>query len=207
MKLFGTFLIKNSYPSLGTIGTSKAPNSYLLAHSYSAPKFHSRHIHHSTNQILSPVTTPPNFHDHLRFASSNNLLLLLLFTTSSCVSCRTILPLLQSLVTSRTSQLADRFSALALAEVELDSPDRSNGAVADLGVEYGISSIPSLVGFGGRRAERVTERVVDTKMMGSREEMTIWLDKWMEKGDSWGTDTRSGSVGTEGLLGKLFGGN
>ncbi len=121
--------------------------------------------------------------------------------------CRTISPLLQSLVTSRTAQPADRFSALAFAEVELDSPDRSNGAVADLGVEYGISSIPSLVGFGGRRSERVTERIVDTKIMGSRGDMKAWLDEHMEKGDPSGTDRGSDSGGTGSILGKFFGGN
>lgn len=104
-------------------------------------------------------------------------------------------------------QPVDRFSALALAEVELDSPDRSNGAVADLGVEYGISSIPSLVGFGGRRAERVTERVVDTSMMANKERMKEWLNEWMEKGDPFGTSTKNGSGGTGGILGKFFGGN
>jgi hypothetical protein len=79
--------------------------------------------------------------------------------------------------------------------------------VSDLGVEYGISSIPSLVGFGGRRAERVTERVVDTKMMGNRERMAAWLDEWMEKGDPFGTDSVSSSGGMGGIIGRLFGGS
>lgn len=171
--------------------------------------FHLKHAHQQppSNEILSPVTTPPMFHDYLRLASSNNILLLLLFTTSSCVSCRAVSPLLQSLVTSRPSEPVDRFSALALAEVELDSPDRSNGAVADLGVEYGISSIPTLVGFGGRRAERVTERIVDMKMMGNREKMKAWVDDCMEKGDPFGSNSGNGSAGTPGILGRLFGGN
>jgi len=101
----------------------------------------------------------------------------------------------------------DRFSGLAIAEVALDSSDHSNGSVADLGMEYGISSIPSLVGFGGRRAERVTERVVDIQLMGDRERMKAWLDDWMEKGDPFGTDSGNASRRTAGLLGKLFGGN
>jgi thiol-disulfide isomerase/thioredoxin len=192
--------------SLIGVPLSKTAASPSLPHSYS--KLHLRDAQRDTsNEVLSPVTTPPIFHDHLRLASSNNILLLLLFTTSSCAPCRTISPALQSLVTSRTPQPIDRFSALTFAEVELDSPDRSNGAMADLGVEYGISSIPTLVGFGGRRAERVTERVADTKMMGSRECMKVWLDEWMEKGDPFGTDSGNGSSGIGGILGKLFGGN
>lgn len=90
------------------------------------------------------------------------------------------------------------------ADIELDSPDRSNGAVSDLGVEYGISSIPSLVGFGGRRAERVTERVVDTDMMESKKRMKEWLDEWMGKGDPFETDS-STRLGGGGIIGKLFG--
>jgi thiol-disulfide isomerase/thioredoxin len=188
------------------VPSSKTAASPTLTHSYS--KLHLRDAQRDTsNEVLSPVTTPPIFHDYLRLASSNNILLLLLFTTSSCAPCRAISPALQSLVTARTPQPIDRFSALTFAEVELDSPDRDNGAVADLGVDYGISSIPTLVGFGGRRAERVTERVVDTKMMGSRERMKAWLDECMEKGDPFGSDSVNGSAGIGGIIGKLFGGN
>jgi hypothetical protein len=209
MKLLTTLRPNRSSPLLSALRISKATTFCLFTHPH--PYSRSSHLRHAhlqpSNQILSPITTPPTFHDHLRLASSNNTLLLLLFTTSSCVACRTISPLVQSLVTSRSPQPADRFSALAFAEVELDSPDHSNGAVADLGVEYGISSIPGLVGFGGRRAERVTERIVDTKMMGNRVEMSAWLDEWMEKGDPFDTNTGSGSAGTGGMLGRLFGGN
>jgi hypothetical protein len=194
------------HPPLFALNLRKAVLPKTSRHSHS--KFYPRHAHSlPSNQVLSPITTPPALHDYLRLASSNNTLLLFLFTTSACVPCHTISPLLQSIVTARIPQPADRFSALALAEVELDSPDHSNGAVADLGIEYGISSIPSLVGFGGRRAERVTERVVDTTMLSSRERMKAWLDEWMEKGDPFAANLRNSSSGTKGILGKLFGGN
>ncbi len=184
---------------------TQSEKAYFPKQSHS--KFHSRQTHaRPCNQVLSPITTPPILHDYLRLASSNNILLLLLFTTSSCAPCRIISPLLEILITSRTPQPVDRFSSLALADVELDSPDHSNGIMADLGVEYGISSIPSLVGLGGRRAERVTEKLVDTKMMGDRESMKAWLDEWMEKGDPSGPNADNMSGVTGGILGKLFGG-
>ena len=72
--------------------------------------------------------------------------------------------------------------------------------MTDLGVEYAITSMPTLVGFGGRRAERITDRIVDTKMLADKERMQKWLDEVMHKGDPSGT---GGSGG--GLFGRLFG--
>jgi len=69
----------------------------------------------------------------------------------------------------------------------------------DLGVEYGISSLPTLVGFGGRRAERVTDRLVDWRMMADKTRMEGWVDEQMSKGDL------SGSAGSSGILAKIFG--
>jgi hypothetical protein len=86
-------------------------------------------------------------------------------------------------VNNRAPAPEDRFSALALAEVELDSPDTTNGNMMDLGVEWGISSIPTLVGFGGRRADRVTDRLYDVKVMSDKASIRDWIDIAMSKGD------------------------
>jgi hypothetical protein len=134
-----------------------------------------------TLYLSSSIRIPPTFHDYLRSCSASNTLLLTLFTTSACASCRTVTPLLTSLVRERTPSPVDRFTSIAFSEAELDSPDESNGRMTDIGIEYGVASIPTLVGFGGRRAERVTDRIVD-------------------KGDP--HDTGGGSGG--GLFGKLF---
>ena len=72
--------------------------------------------------------------------------------------------------------------------------------MTDIGIEYGITSMPTLVGFGGRRAERVTDRVVDTKMLADRDRMLAWVDMVMQKGDPDGSGGGSGG----GLFGKLF---
>ena len=98
----------------------------------------------------------------------------------------------------------DKFSALSLAEVELDSVDRSNGSMTDVGVEWGVTSMPTLIGFGGRRAERVTERLMDTKLMSDRARISEWVDEAMRKGDPYATGSGSGSGGG-GLLSRLFG--
>jgi thiol-disulfide isomerase/thioredoxin len=154
-----------------------------------------------SNRVYDPIRIPPTFHDYLRVASASNVLLLALFSTSACPSCRHITPLLTDLVNHRSPNPQDKFSALSFAEVELDSPDTSNGNMMDLGVEWGIMSMPTLIGFGGRRAERVTDRVTDTSFMKDQARMREWVDEVMRKGDPSGT---SGSTGG-GLIKSLFG--
>jgi len=72
--------------------------------------------------------------------------------------------------------------------------------MTDLGIEYGITSMPTLVGFGGRRAERVTDRVTDTKMLADKVRMAEWVDEVMQRGDPHGT----GGSGGGGLFSRLF---
>ncbi|KAJ9634329.1 uncharacterized protein PV06_00497 [Exophiala oligosperma] len=159
------------------------------------------------NRVFNPFRTPSQFHDSLRLCSANNTLLLALFTTSTCTPCRTITPLLTSLVETRPVDPADRYSALAFAEVELDSPDMSEGSMMGLGVEWGVTSMPTLIGFGGRRAERVTDRLTDTRMLGDGKRMAAWVDEQMRKGDPFGTSgVGSGGGAGGGLSGRIFGG-
>jgi hypothetical protein len=73
----------------------------------------------------------------------------------------------------------------------------------DLGVEFGISSMPTLVGFGGRRGERVTDRVSDTRLLADERGMGEWVDQEMKKGDSY--PSSGGSGGGMGLLRRIFG--
>jgi hypothetical protein len=164
-------------------------------------QFSSSRTSNLSNRVYDPIRIPPTFHDYLRVASASNVLLLALFSISACPSCRYITPLLTDLVNHRAPSSQDKFSALSFAEVELDSPDTSNGNMMDLGVEWGIMSMPTLIGFGGRRAERVTERVTDTSFMKDQARMREWVDEVMRKGDPSGT---SGSTGG-GLIKSLFG--
>jgi thiol-disulfide isomerase/thioredoxin len=158
------------------------------------------------NRVLDPFRTPPQFHDALRLCSGNDTLLLALFTTSSCAPCRVITPLLTSLVETRPASPDDSYSHLALAEVELDSPDQSNGTMMDLGVEYGVTSMPTLIGFGGRRAERVTDRLVDTRFMSNPQQMAAWVDEQMKRGDPFpGQKGGGGGGGGGGILSRIFG--
>ena len=165
-------------------------------HSFSTTPFRSQN-----NRVFTPFRTPPNFHDALRLVSANNTLMLTLFTTSACVPCRTITPLLSSLVETRPPSPDDKYSHLAFAELELDSPDDSNGKMLDLGVEYGVTSMPTLIGFGGRRAQRVTDRIVDTRMLSDERAMGKWIDEEMKKGDPFPSQGGGGG----GILSRIFG--
>ena len=62
--------------------------------------------------------------------------------------------------------------------------------------------MPTLIGFGGRRADRITERLADTKLMSDSASMGDWIDEAMRKGDPFATGNGGGKGG---LLSRLFG--
>ncbi|ETI22802.1 hypothetical protein G647_06878 [Cladophialophora carrionii CBS 160.54] len=186
--------------SVGRDIQAAARSSYPSRHTPFVQPFSTSPCLLQKNRIFTPFRTPPQFYDALRLISANNTLLLTLFTTSACTPCRTITPLLTSLIETRPPSPEDKYSHLAFAELELDSPDMSNGKMLDLGVQYAVTSMPTLIGFGGRRAERVTERIVDTRMLSNEGVMAKWIDEEMKKGDPF-----PGQTGTGGLLSKIFG--
>ena len=122
-----------------------------------------------------------------------------MFTTSSCKPCSTISPIFEDIVNSRRPSVIDSFAAIAYAEADLSSPDESNGKMSDLGVEWGVTSLPTLIGFGGRRAERVTDRITDIRNMSDRSWVEDWIDDQMKKGDP------SPKGGSNSLWSKIFG--
>lgn len=99
----------------------------------------------------------------------------------------------------------DHFAAIAFAELELDSPERDEGggsgwaSMYDIGIEYGVRSVPTLIGYGGRRAQRVTDRVADERKLKDRQWVEGWIDEAMKKGDPHPSEGR-------GLFEKIFGG-
>ena len=97
----------------------------------------------------------------------------------------------------------DKYSSIAFAELELDSPERDEGGgtgwvtMYDVGIEYGVRSVPTLIGFGGRRAERVTERLADERKLRDRGFVEGWIDEAMKAGDP--------HPSQGGIFSKLFG--
>lgn len=75
----------------------------------------------------------------------------------------------------------------------------------DVGIEYGVRSVPTLMGFGGRRAERITERLRDERQLGDRGFMERWVDQAMQKGDPHPSQGGVGGGGGGGLFARIFG--
>lgn len=158
------------------------------------------------NRVQPSIRRPADFHTLLQSASSTNTLLLVLFKTVTCHSCSSITPLLESVIQNRpVPSVGDKFGSIAFAELELDSPERDEGGgrgwttMYDAGIEYGVRSVPTLIGFGGRRAERITDRLADEKKLKDKQYMQDWIDEVMRQGDPHPSQSK-------GLFAWLFGG-
>lgn len=136
------------------------------------------------------VRSPSELSTLLLLTSSARQPLITLFTASWCASCRSIKPLLTSLIETQS------FSRpVSYAEIELDSPD--NVALA---TEYFINSIPTLLSF--RAGEAALEsKVTDVREMADREFLRLWIESEAGKGGDRGG---GGAVGM-GVFGGLFG--
>lgn len=158
------------------------------------------------NRVQPSIRRPADFHTLLQSSATSNTLLLTLFKTNTCHSCSQITPLLESVVQNRQQPSpGDTYGSIAFAELELDSPERDDAGgigwstMYDVGIEYGVRSVPTLIGFGGRRAERVTDRLSDEKKLRDRQFMENWINEQMSKGDPHPNEGR-------GLWSRIFGG-
>jgi hypothetical protein len=171
-----------------------------LSHKYSRPdpqftfptsrSFSTSSVCHVSNRVQPSIRRPADFHTLLQSSATSNTLLLTLFKTSTCTSCGTVTPIIESIIQNRPVPSAgDKFGSIAFAELELDSPEQDTGGgsgwtnMYDIGIEYGVTSVPILMGFGGRRAERITDRVTDVNRLKDKEWLQNWIDEAMKKGD------------------------
>ncbi|KAI2604921.1 uncharacterized protein GGS25DRAFT_524416 [Hypoxylon fragiforme] len=128
----------------------------------------------ASNQIFDPIRDAPTFQTHHLLALSSRTPFITLWTTSWCPACRTIAPLLQTVVSSGVGEAE---GGVAYAVVELDAPD----VVAEgLGLRYGITAVPTLVAFGGAGAggggaPRAETKVVDARVLGDRRVLEEWV--------------------------------
>ncbi|KAF2767316.1 hypothetical protein EJ03DRAFT_276419 [Teratosphaeria nubilosa] len=124
-------------------------------------------------------------------SASSRIPLVTLWMTNWCQSCKTVSPLLQSLI--KDEGVGEAQGGVSFVEIEMDSPDL--GGVSGLALRYGINSIPTLLAFDRQepQIETKTGRLEDLK---SEE----FLRKWVET-----EAARHGSGGAGGSLSGLFG--
>lgn len=136
------------------------------------------------------VRRPSDFHTYLLLSSSARTPLITLWTTSWCAHCRTVGPLVREMVASGVGEAE---GGLGFCEVEYDAPDvMSEG----LGMDYMITSIPTLLSFDAQEAQTQT-KVVDARQMADRKFLEEWLRNEARRHGG-----RGGGGGS--LLGGLF---
>lgn len=118
--------------------------------------------------------------------------MLTLWTASYCKTCQTVAPIIQELI---ASGVGEEEGGVSFCEVEYDAPDIME---AGLGMEYMITSMPTLLSFDRGEAQ-IQTKVMDARKMGDREWMREWIK--MEARRQGG----GGGGGGTGLFGGLFG--
>jgi thiol-disulfide isomerase/thioredoxin len=122
--------------------------------------------------------------------------LLTFWTASWCSTCRTVSPLIRSLVESGVGEAE---GGVGLAFVEFDSPDIASGS-PNLPLTYMINSIPTLLSFDAGEAQTAT-KVADARKLADRK----FLEEWIRTEASRHGGRGGGSSGLPGF-GGLFGG-
>lgn len=154
---------------------------------------------------LNSIRTPLALQDALRLVGATNTLLVTYWTSPACGPCHTIIPLLRSVISNRLPSPLDNFPKVALAELDLSSADTGGDAgfatMANLGVEYGVANIPTLMSIEPRRSERrLGTKVTDVKALSDKKFLEDWLHKEM-------STEEPGNIGTGSVFGRLFRGS
>ncbi|KAI1212844.1 uncharacterized protein F4807DRAFT_457641 [Annulohypoxylon truncatum] len=146
-----------------------------------------------TNQVYSCVRRPDDLHTYLLLSSSSRTPLITFWTTSWCATCHVVAPLLKSVIESGVGEAE---GGVGYCEVQYDSPDIMSGG---LGMEYMVTSIPTLLSFDAGEAQ-VRTKVSDGKRMADRSFLEDWIRNEAKRHGG-----RGGGSGGIGVLGGLFG--
>ncbi|KAI2462891.1 hypothetical protein F4781DRAFT_161720 [Annulohypoxylon bovei var. microspora] len=147
----------------------------------------------ATNQIFNPVRRPDDFHTYQLLSSSSRTPLITLWTTSWCATCHVVAPLLKSAIESGVGEVE---GGVSYCEVEYDSPDIMSGG---LGMDYMITSIPTLLGFDAGEAQ-VCTKITDGKRLADRSFLEDWIRNEARRHGGRGSGKGGSSV-----FGGLFG--
>ncbi|KAK7743809.1 hypothetical protein SLS53_003828 [Cytospora paraplurivora] len=143
------------------------------------------------NRVYSVVRNEDEFRTYVALSSSSRKPLLTLWTTSWCATCHQVSPLLKHLVESGVGEAE---GGVGFCEVEYDAPDVMS---ARLGLDYMITSVPTLLSFDAGEAQ-VATKVSD----GNKLKDKHFLEEWIR------TEARrhGGRGGGGGSGGSIFGG-
>ncbi|KAL3955099.1 hypothetical protein ACCO45_010662 [Purpureocillium lilacinum] len=138
-----------------------------------AASFSSSAARPARNQVLDPYNPQPELLLHTPVVVVLGARPLLTFWTASwCPTCRTVLPLLTSLV---ESGVGEPEGGVFLAPVEFDSPDIMAVSGADnLAMTYMITSVPTLLSFDAGEPQTAT-RVTDGRKLADRQFLEEWI--------------------------------
>jgi thiol-disulfide isomerase/thioredoxin len=146
---------------------------------------------HQTNSTPYSVRNTDTLQTYLSTASSSRIPLLTLWTASYCPSCRTVAPLIRSLV--------EEEGGVGLAEIEFDAPDIMAGE-PNPAMTYMITSLPTLLSFDAGEAQTAT-KLTDVRSLSDRQFLVEWIRNEARRHGGRG----GGGGGGGSLFGGLFG--
>ncbi|KAJ1335857.1 thioredoxin 2 [Microdochium nivale] len=148
------------------------------------------------NRVYTPVRRLDDLHTYQLLSSSSRQPLLTLWTAHWCSTCKTVSPLIESIV---EAGVGEQEGGVGFCAIEYDSPDiMADGTAAT----YMITSIPTLLSFDAGEAQ-VQTKVMDARKLADRAFLEEWIRTEARRhGDRGG----GGPGGISGLLGGLFGG-
>ncbi|KAI2619733.1 hypothetical protein GGR54DRAFT_630717 [Hypoxylon sp. NC1633] len=153
----------------------------------------SPHLKATKNQIYTSVRRPDDLYTYQLVSSSSRTPLITLWTASWCPTCRIVAPLLRSMIESGVGEAE---GGVGYCTVEFDSADIMSGG---LGMEYMITSIPTLLSFDAGEAQ-VHTKVTDGRTLANQSFLEGWIRNEARRHGGRGGGSGSGS----GVLGGLF---
>lgn len=144
--------------------------------------------------VRHSVRNLDQFYNYQLLSSSSRTPLITLWTTSYCPTCRTVAPLIKTLV---ESGVGEEEGGVGYCTVEYDAPDVMSSG---LGLTYMINSIPTLLSFDAQEAQTQT-KISDPRQMADRK----FLEEWI-RNEARRHGTRGGGISGTSFFGGLFGG-
>ncbi|KAK5998768.1 hypothetical protein PT974_01150 [Cladobotryum mycophilum] len=126
---------------------------------------------HTNSRIFDPIRSNDSFHTHLSLSASLGRPLLTLWTASWCPTCRSVEPLLRTLI---TSGVGESHGGVLFAPIEFDAPEMTSSSEPPLAMTFMITSIPTLLSFDAGEPQTST-KVTDARSLADRQFLVEWI--------------------------------